>query len=206
MNTQGYWDQKHDKYAEQDWIVKPTIFATQVINFFPKGAKILELGCGQGQDTKYFVDSGFSVVACDFSNHALDLAQSRVNAEFKQIDLGQTLDFPVESFDVVYSHLALHYFDQKRTEDLFNEIYNILKPGGIFATFYNTMDDPEIPNSTIIEEGLYMTPVGIQKRFFTTDSLAKFTSKLETILLDDKGQTHKDEIKTLIRFVGIKPV
>lgn len=204
MNTQGYWDQKHDKYAEQDWIVKPTIFATQVINFFPKGAKILELGCGQGQDTKYFTDNGFSVVACDFSNHALDLARSRVNAEFKQIDLGQTLDFPAESFDVVYSHLALHYFDQKRTEDLFNEIYNILKPGGIFATFNNTMDDPEIPNSTKIEEGLYMTPVGIQKRFFTIDSFFKLVSRFETILLDNKGETHKDPIKTLIRFVGKK--
>lgn len=204
MDTQQYWDQKHDKYIEQDWIVKPTIFATQVIKYFPKGAMILELGCGQGQDTKYFIDNGFSVVACDFSQHALDQAKLRMSADFRQIDLSKPLNFQRESFDIVYSHLALHYFDQKRTEDLFNEIYEVLKPGGIFAAFTNTLDDPEVENSTFIEDGLYMTPVGIQKRFFTTETFAKLVSKFEIIVLDNKGETHKDPIKTLIRFVGKK--
>ena len=176
-----------------------------MIKYFPKGARILELGCGQGQDSKYFANLGFEVTATDFSQFALDqIRDERISKQ--RVNLSNKLPFENNSFDIIYSHLTLHYFDKERTQSLFDEIYDILKPGGIFATFNNTMDDPEVLNSTLIEEGLYMTPVGIQKRFFTTDSLAKFTSKLETILLDDKGQTHKDEIKTLIRFVGIKPV
>lgn len=146
------------------------------------------------------------VVACDFSQFALDQAKFRMNAEFKLVDMNKPLEFQRESFDVVYSHLALHYFNHKRTQDLFDEIYDILKPGGIFATLTNTIDDPEVSESTLIEEGLYMTPVGIQKMFFSIDTLAKFVSKFETILLDNRGETHKDPIKTLIRYVGQKSV
>lgn len=197
-----YWNGAHKKYTQKDWITKPTIFATQVIKYFPKGAKILELGCGQGQDTKYLVDQGFSVVASDFSQFALDqIKDSR--AEIKILDLNNPLPFKKESFDVVYSHLALHYFDKKRTQELFDEIYDVLKPGGIFATLTNTIEDPEVKDGKFIEPE-YFEFETIKKRFFSVDSMRDFTKKFEPIILDAHGETHKDEIKTLIRFVGKK--
>lgn len=198
-----YWHSAHQKYVQKDWITKPTIFATQVIKYFPKGARILELGCGQGQDTKYFVDNDFSVVACDFSQFALDQAKLRVNTEFKLADMSKPLEFQRESFDVVYSHLALHYFDKKRTQELFDEIYDILKPNGIFATLTNTIEDPEIKDGKFLEPEYYEFET-IKKRFFSVNSMQEFTKKFEPIILDARGETHKDEIKTLIRFVGKK--
>ena len=108
MDTQDYWNGAHQKYTQKDWITKPTIFATQVVKYFPKGARILELGCGQGQDTKYFIDQGFMIVACDFSQFALDQAKTKVNIEFNLVDMSRPLEFQRESFDVIYSHLALH--------------------------------------------------------------------------------------------------
>lgn len=209
MDTKQYWNQRHEDYSKKDWIAKPTIFATQVISFLPDGGRILELGSGQGQDTLYFAQKGFQVVACDFSETALELARKRVPAnlrdqvEFMTLDLSEPLQFPTESFDIVYSHLALHYFNAKRTQDLFDEIYTVLKPGGIFVTLTNTHEDPEIAEATKIEDEYYDS-VGIQKRYFSEKSMRRFASKFETLLLDAKGETHKDEIKTLIRFVGKK--
>lgn len=205
MNSQDYWQGAHQKYALKDWITKPTVFATQVIKYFPKGARILELGCGQGQDTKYFVDHGFTVVACDFSQFALDQAKIRVTAEFKLVDISKPLEIQREGFDVVYSHLALHYFDKNRTRELFDEIYDTLKPNGIFATLTNTMDDPEIKDGRLIEPEYYEFDT-IKKRFFSIDSMREFTNKFEPVILDANGETHKDTIKTLIRFVGKKAV
>lgn len=203
MTPQDYWQGAHQKYIIKDWITKPTIFATQVIKYFPKGARILELGCGQGQDTKYFIDNGFTVVAFDFSQFALDQAKLRVKTEFKLVDMSKPLEIQRESFDVVYSHLALHYFDKNRTQELFDEIYDVLKPGGIFATLTNTIDDPEIKDGRLLEPEYYEFDT-IKKRFLSTNSMREFTKKFEPIILDANGETHKDEIKTLIRLVGRK--
>ena len=210
MNPNDYWNTKHQKYAQQDWITKPTIFATQAIKYFPSQAKILELGCGQAQDSIYFAQNGHTVFATDFSQTAIELANSKVPPDpkdkiiFQRLDLSQTLPFEPNQFDVVYSHLALHYFDSNRTQHLFDEIYQVLKPGGIFATLTNTMADPEVANSQKVEDEYFQNPEGLLKRFFTIQSMHKYTSKFTPLLLDDHGETHKDAIKTLIRFVGKK--
>lgn len=202
MNPQDYWQAKHPDYSQKDWIKKPTIFATQIVKFFPQSGRILELGAGQGQDSVYFANQGYEVSATDFSQYALDqITDTRITKQL--VDLSRPLPFNPNSFDIVYSHLALHYFGEKRTRELFDEIYDILKPGGVFATLTNTIEDPEVNQATKIEEEFYENG-GIQKRFFSTDSMAKFTLKFKTLLLDSHGETHKDEIKTLIRFVGQK--
>lgn len=96
MPTQDYWNKRHNKYLSEDWITKPTIFATQVVQYFPPKARILELGCGQGQDTTYFVDQGFVVTACDFSQFALDQAKLRTKADFKLVNMNSPLEFQRE--------------------------------------------------------------------------------------------------------------
>jgi len=210
MNPLDYWQAKHPEYSKKDWIHKPTIFATHAVKYFPPSGRILELGAGQGQDSLYFAKAGYEVVATDFSEFALGQLQNKISPDMsdrlsvQHLDLSQPLTFPRESFDIVYSHLALHYFDQKRTQDLFKEIYAVLKPGGIFATLTNTVEDPEIDRALRIEDEFYETGE-ITKRYFSTASMAKFTSKYKTLLLDNHGETHKDQIKTLIRFVGRKP-
>lgn len=211
MSDLSYWEKVHqEKYSQADWITKPTIFATEVIKYFPQSGRILELGAGQGQDSSYFAQHGYHVLATDFSLFAMDQAKKRLSADlsglvdFQTVDLHNLLPFSPASFDVVYSHLALHYFTAERTQNLFNEIYTVLKPGGIFATLTNAVSDPEITGLQPIETGLYQ--IGdIQKRFFSTDTLLPFVKNFRIILLDNQGTTHKDKIKTLIRFVGKKP-
>ena len=64
------WKDLHKNYAQQDWIDKPSIFAEQVLPYFPKDGKILELGAGQAQDSCYFAEQGFSVTATAFEGDA----------------------------------------------------------------------------------------------------------------------------------------
>src|SRR5579872_5524903 len=115
MDTQTYWKNVHTKYKTQDWIRKPTIFATEVIQYFPHNGRILELGCGQGQDGIYFSKQGYEVLSTDFSEFALGAAREVAkseeirNIEFRQVDMTKPLSFDKDSFDVIYSHLALHY-------------------------------------------------------------------------------------------------
>lgn len=208
MDPKDYWKEKHHKYSSQDWVIKPTIFAQFAIAHFPTEGKLLELGAGQGQDSRFFAKNNYDVISTDFSENALEIAKQKakdenLSIEFKQVDLSEPIPFSSGSFDIVYSHLAVHYFDKQRTKELFDEMTNVLKPSGILALLLNTMEDPEVKDSKQIEDGLYDTPAGLVKRFFTLDYLKELTnSRFEVIVLDANGETYKDKIKTLIRFIG----
>lgn len=114
--------------------------------------------------------------------------------------------FRSESFDIIYAHLSLHYFDEKTTNLIFDEIYRILKHEGIFAFFTNSKDDPEYDKNLEIEDG-FLKIGEINKRFFDEEMAKRFAKKFEIIICDNKGETYKDSAKgihNLIRYIGSK--
>lgn len=206
------WDKLHTIYKKQDWINKPNLFAQNVVQYFPKKAKILELGAGQGQDTRFFAENGFTVVSTDISDLALEVNKEKLpdnlknNVIVKKLDLVKAIPFKDKEFDVVYAHLSLHYFDKEETQHIFREIYRVLKDGGILSILNNSISDPEYIQGQEIEPG-YLSVDGTMKRFFSVDSLKEYIKNFKIILLDNLGTTYKDEAKgvnNLIRFVGTK--
>ncbi|MFZ2152794.1 MAG: class I SAM-dependent methyltransferase [Microgenomates group bacterium] len=203
MNLQDFWRKKLGKYADADWSRSPTIFVQEVEKYFPKNCSVLELGVGLGQDSKYLSEKGFKVLATDFSKYSQEVATT----EFKLVDMAIPLPFESESFEVIYSHLGIHYFDKERTIKLFLEMKNILKTGGILAILVNSTNDPEISEYKEIEKDYYVDESGISKRFFSIESMKKVLTGFEIILLDNLGVSRKDEIKNvsgLIRLVARK--
>ena len=59
MKPVSFWNEKHIDYSSKNWINKPTIFAQEVVSFFPRRGKLLDLGAGQGQDSRYFGPPSF---------------------------------------------------------------------------------------------------------------------------------------------------
>lgn len=203
MDLQSFWRKKLGKYADADWSKQPSIFVQEVEQYFPKNCSILELGAGLGQDSKYLANKGYKILATDISEFSKEIATT----EFKLVDMANPLPFDENSFDVVYSHLGIHYFDKARTIQLFSEIKNIIKTGGILAVLVNSTDDPEIVDYQEIEKDYYIDDVELKKRFFSVESLKEMLVGFEIILLDNQGVSRKDEIKNvsgLIRLVAKK--
>lgn len=207
------WSDLHKNYRQQDWIDKPSIFAEQAIQYFPEEGKILELGSGQAQDGCYFAGQGFTVIATDIENSALELAKEKaksngVEVEFENVDLSQELPFENNSFDVVFAHLSLHYFDYETTLRLFGEIQRVLKPGGLLAFLVNSVNDPQYNTGTEIEPDYFQIDK-TAKRYFSEATARNFTQYFEVNLLDELGETYKDtakDVHNLVRFVGAKPL
>jgi ubiquinone/menaquinone biosynthesis C-methylase UbiE len=210
MDRFKYWDKKQAKYEKLSWIDKPTSFAKFAVKFFPKSGHILELGGGQGSDARFFAKAGYNVLCTDFSKKALKIAEAKtgkLKIKFQNLDLAKgKLPFKDESFEIVYASLSLHYFDEKTTQKLFNEIHRILKPKGVFAMMANSMDDPEITNFEKIDKFFYRDDLGLTKRYFTVQYLEeKLKGKFETRILDNKGTMHLlQKTQKLIRFIGVK--
>jgi SAM-dependent methyltransferase len=207
---QDFWRKTHEIYSKKSWINNTTIFARFVVDYLPGSGQLLDLGAGQGQDSRYFAKLGYAVTSTDISGLALKLSKEAaeregLNINFIELDIADTLPFADNSFDAVYSHLALHYFTAENTRAIFQEINRVLKPQGVLACLLNTIEDPEITGEEykLIEKDYYQSPEGLLKRYFSVDYLSDAIRGLFTsIVLDDKGEAYKDEIKSLIRFIG----
>lgn len=207
----NYWEKLHQIYSKKDWLNNPTIFANFAIKYLPKRGKILDLGAGQGQDSRFFARLGYRVTSTDISSLGLQLSQKKakeegLNIEFEELDISNKLPYENNSFDIVYSHLALHYFSDEKTRSIFAEINRVLKPGGLIASIFNSVDDSEYIDKEYkkLDKDFYQDDYGMTKRFFSVDYVEVIARNLFDIIhLDNRGESYnKIHVKTLVRFVG----
>ncbi|MFH1916970.1 MAG: class I SAM-dependent methyltransferase [Nanoarchaeota archaeon] len=96
------------------------------------GKVILDMGCGFGDHAgklkgyKRLIGFDISKAMVDFANR-----QNIPNATFYAGDMRKKLRHQDNSFDVVYSGLAIHYLNN--VNPLFKEVNRVLKKGGIFC-------------------------------------------------------------------------
>jgi ubiquinone/menaquinone biosynthesis C-methylase UbiE len=98
-----------------------------------KGKKVLEIGCSVGTDLSQFALNGADVTGIDLTPKGIELAKKRFELYGLKGDLrvadAETLPFPDNTFDVVYSIGVLHHTPD--TERAINqEVFRVLKPGG----------------------------------------------------------------------------
>lgn len=201
VRNESHWEKLHQKYSQNGYGDKPSIFALEFAEILQQrnitSGKILELGAGLGQDGTYFEELGFDVVKTDL----------------KPSDSVQFLDitrfpwsFTDKSFDIVYAHLSLHYFNDDTTQRIFQEIKRVLKNSGYLAFFVNSKSDPQYNQTNEIADGL-MIINGRQKRFFDVNLVRHFADDFSEIICDNNGETYKDSaigVHNLVRFVGQK--
>ena len=97
-----------------------------------KGKKILDLGCGNGTMSRYFIENGATkVLALDISQNMINEAKEKNSLEgiTYVIDGMENLDKINEKFDLVFSSLAFHYVED--FNKLIKDISNLLNNNGV---------------------------------------------------------------------------
>jgi len=94
--------------------------------------RVLEVGCGLGTDGAQFAKAGAIYTGIDLTDVAVDLARRRFDlfqlpGTFRVAD-AERLDFPDNTFDIVYSHGVLHHTPD--TAAAVREVHRVLRPGG----------------------------------------------------------------------------
>lgn len=96
----------------------------------PKGARMLDGGCGLGDWALFFARQGFSVVGLDLSRKTVEQLRERFpEAEFVDGDIRHT-DFAEGSFDAYFSWGVFEHFEAGM-QDCVREAFRVLKPGGL---------------------------------------------------------------------------
>jgi len=129
--------QWYDKNAEQYAKAGASYFDMHHIhtfaNLLPKGARVLDAGCGSGRDANLLHSNvGLDVVGLDLSKGLLKVARK----QFPEITFieGNLLELPFEadSFDGVWSNTSLlHLESVEAVRQALSEMNRVLKPGGV---------------------------------------------------------------------------
>ena len=127
-----HWPYRHLRSRLREWYKLRRHVAGRV--GLRKGARVLEVACGQG----YHVDSlrrmGFDVTGVDLSAGGVDFARRTFPASrFLHLDASTRMPFPDGSFDLVWSHGAgfFHYnIKTPEVEAIIREHVRLVAPGG----------------------------------------------------------------------------
>ena len=187
---------------------EPSPFALEVKSKISNDSKILEMGCGNGRDTRFFASSGNYVSAFDRSSEAINFCMdehSDVDADFRSGTLSE-LEYDQNSFDVVYSRFVLHSMSKEEEITVLRESFNVLKDGGKIFIECRSVGDPlyrkgDILSHTEKVEGHY-------RRFIVLDELIH---ELEDIgfeiisSIESKGlAVDKNEDPMVLRIEAVK--
>jgi len=139
------------------------------INFLVKYAElnqpleILDLACGHGRHANALAQLGHKVTGIDITDGFLKLAkkeaaQLNVDVKFIHRDMRE-IDY-VNAFERVFAlFTAIGYFDDEQNEKVFRNIFNALKPNGIFCFDSHNRDTfmtYYLPSSVVEREGNFM--------------------------------------------------
>ncbi|MGL6284798.1 MAG: class I SAM-dependent methyltransferase, partial [Microcoleaceae cyanobacterium] len=97
-----------------------------------RGKKLLDLGCGAGENSVYFAKLGAECIASDYSPGMVEVAVKLAEANGVKVEgmvmNAMALDFPDNTFDIVYVANLLHHLPDP--ELAIKEMHRVLKPGG----------------------------------------------------------------------------
>jgi len=142
---------------------------------FAKGDNILDVGCGGGRDSKFFVRKGLKVTGIDVSSVLIKLAKKEVpGALFKCLDLLK-INFPVNTFDGIWAQAVLFHLKRKDVPKALKKFYKVLKKGGVLHL--------------VVKEG--------KGEAFVKDKLSYELERFYTFF-------QKNEIKALLKKQGFK--
>ncbi len=119
------------------------------VDFFSEAlfqnAKVLDLGCGPGVETKKLTLRGFDVQGFDLSEGLLKIAREKLpSATFLQGDMLSVLPYADEYFDGVFAKASLLHIPKEKINFVFGEICRILKPSGILHIALKEGDDEKV--------------------------------------------------------------
>ena len=174
----------------------PSLFCVRSVDAFKaQGMKIiLELGAGQGRDTKYMIAAGMSVIAADFSEVSCAQLQQKYGDRITVVkkDLREGVDLPPASIDGCYAHmlLTMDFTDDELTK-LISDVRKALIPGGLFIFSVRNTNDHDFRAGQMIREGVWKNSTGFNVRYYTNDEIMKFCEGFEIVRMNEFSEGNK---------------
>ena len=138
--SDDYWD-SHWEAEDFNKMIKVNynpFISNNTKKYLSKGSKILEGGCGRGQNVYLLQKQGFDVTGIDYAKKTVD----KINTYIPELDIKlgdvRKLPFDANHFDGYWSLGVIEHF-YKGYDDIMVEMRRVLKPSGILLMTVPTM-------------------------------------------------------------------
>src|SRR5215207_10554895 len=164
---------ERDAYPTDAWkVVERANFLSLLLQEHRQS--LLEIGAGAGKDSKFFNDQGLAVTCIDLSPEMVKLCRQK--GLFAHVMDMSRLDFPPNSFDVVYSLNSLLHIPKVEFPTVLESVKKVLKPAGLF--YLGIYGGEEF-------EGIWESDSYTPKRFFSfhsNENIQKTTAEVFDLL------------------------
>lgn len=140
-------------------------------------AKLLEIGCGPGNITKYLLSKrpGFQIFGIDIAPNMIELAKSNnPSAEYAVMDCRQIKNLN-EKYDGIIGGFCLPYLSQTETNELISTSYDLLNDNGLLYLSFVEGD----PDKSDFKIGNY------GRVYFYYHTLGNILSQLKRFTFDE---------------------
>jgi len=164
--TLEYYNKNAEAFAEGALKADMSELYEFFLKYLAPGAAILDLGCGSGRDTKYFLEQGYVVTAVDCSEELCNLAsvytgQNVICKLFTEIKFDK-------DFDGVWACSSLLHVPKDELPDVFHRIRCYLRFDGIFYASFKYGDFTGYRNGryfTVLNEDGLLAIIGEKPLF-----------------------------------------
>ncbi len=121
-----------------DWLIR---FHNMYLRSHLLTGRVLDYGCGSGNNSMLFIDKGYEVYGVDTSRAALSLIKenlrsrrldARMIRRFSVIRPMEKLPFPDGYFDFIFSNQVLYYLPSAQNiREVCEDMSRCLRPGGV---------------------------------------------------------------------------
>jgi ubiquinone/menaquinone biosynthesis C-methylase UbiE len=164
INSKVYWDYIYTTPARKQEYWSMTNRFPRAASYVKDGDTVMDLGCGVGVFLRLVKKEkkGCELWGVDISKEVIkNNLVDDPDIRYQQGEIGNLSHLPEEYFDVVFSGETLEHLD--KPEDLFNDAFRILKPGGTLIITTPQEDHIESP-----EHVWYFTKDDINTLFTTS--------------------------------------
>lgn len=175
----AYWNLYYSGLAEK--LAEPSQFARDILPMLTPGKHLLELGCGNGRDSLYFLKNGIRVTGVDASDIAIDLlnqlTKENDNALFVCDNFVKCKILYQLKYEYIYSRFTLHSINAEQEDELLCNIQDGLASGGMLFIEARTTKDEIFGKGSEVGKDAYFYD-GHYRRFI---NVKEFRGKLEAL-------------------------
>ena len=162
----------------------PSMFCIRSADIFKRFGllTVLELGAGQGRDTKHFIEQGLNVIAEDISEVACSQLRQKFGDRITVVkkDLREGIGMPMNSIDGCYAHLLLTMdFSDDELRRIIGDVYDALVPGGMFIFSVRNTNDLDFESGTHEHDNVWTNLKGFSVRFYSKEEIMGFLDGFE---------------------------
>lgn len=203
-----YWN---EYYSLDKGEHAPSLFAEFIWDTYIKDCigNLLELGCGNGRDSEFFMSLGVPITAIDAADTAISyLVKKHKNDENATFICGDFVDAHTDNkYKYCYSRFTIHAITEMQEEKLIKRISKLLDNDGYFFIEVRSIHDELYGCGEKVGENAYIFD-GHYRRFVCMGELATKLEK-EGFIIDYAAEQrgfapHGTENPYIIRIVGKK--